>query len=792
MAKGSARWAASVVTAILLCGCRTHGGPPAQSARAEPQATATESATLGAVQVAPSSDPVARQFDEDEDGPDRRINRLVRVGKVWAALRWFHPYLMYRSVDWDRALIDALPKIDGAQSADDFDAAVSGMLGALRDPLTHVVREQEPSDAPEATPPEVGGEAPPPTALVEEREGGVLFVTAPAKNLPTKDVESLRAALLKAKTVIFDLRAASPNASGPMQQFLESIANVLPSRGCRGRGFRFVLHRGFPAQIGQRSRIYTTTFVQVPGESFVPPKGGVPKRVAFLINKRSILSPIILALQSAGDGIIVSEGPISEEALPSNQTALPLGEGRHAAMRVLELASREPLHADVELSPAAARRAKGVDPAAKAALTILRKPRSAPRPQASAAEEPLERRDDAYEDTRYPAVQYRLLALFRAWSVIGWFYPYRHLLDRNWDAVLREFIPKVERARDATEYGLVMSELAALVPDAHVFVFGSPELDQWLGEAAPPVAIRMIEGKPVIAALLDASAAAAGVAVGDVIVEVDGKPVEARMERYRKYVAASSPSQRDVRVAHLLASGDRGSTVELGLQGASGIKRCQLVRSTAAVWSTPRTGDVVKWVAEGIGYVDLERLERGDVDAMFERLRAARAIIFDMRGYPNMTAWSIAPRLDTKAPAQLATYRVPSVTWETIRGRPESFYSVEPPIRDGGWKYAGRTVMLIDERTVSQAEHTGLLLEAAAGTKFIGSQTAGANGDVTAAALPGGLHFTFSGLDVRHADGRQLQRVGLVPDVEIKPTIAGVRAGRDEVLERAIQYVSAP
>jgi C-terminal processing protease CtpA/Prc len=769
-----------------------HGGAPAPSTPAKAAATATESAPVGAAQVTPSADAVARQPDEDKDGPDQRINRLVRVAKVWAALRWFHPYLVYRSVDWDRALVDALPKIDGAESADEFEAAVGGMLGTLRDPLTHVAREQDFIDAPRATAPEVAGEAQPPTALVEEREGGVLFVTVPTKNLPPKDVEPIRAALLKAKTVIFDLRGASLGSSGPMQQFLESVAGVLPSRECRGRSYRFVLHRGFPSQIGPRSPLYLTTLMPIPGQSFAPPKGGVPKRVAFLMNKRSVLSPIILALQSAGDGIIVSEGPISEEAFPRNQEAMPLGDGRYAVVRVVEFASREPLRTDVELSPAAARRSRGVDPMVKAALAMLRKPKPAPRPQGSAAPEAVERRDDAYENMRYPAVEYRLLALFRAWSVIGWFYPYRHLLDRNWDAVLREFIPKVESARDATEYGLVMSELAALVPDAHVSVFGSPELDKWFGEAAPPVGIRMIEGKPVIADLLDPSVAEAGVAVGDVIVEVDGQPVQARIDRYRKYVAASNPSQRDVRASHMLASGDRGSTVELALQGASGIKRCKLVRSSIVGWSTPRSGDVVKLVGEGIGYVDLGRLERADVDPMFEKLRATRAIIFDMRGYPNLTAWSIASRLATKAPAPLATYFVPSVSWETIRGRPESSYSVEPPTRDGRWKYTGRTVMLIDERTVSQAEHTGLLFEAAGGTKFIGSQTAGANGDVTAAALPGGLHLTFSGLDVRHGDGRQLQRVGLVPDVEIKPTLAGVRAGRDEVLERAIQYLSAP
>ncbi len=67
--------------------------------------------------------------------------------------------------------------------------------------------------------------------------------------------------------------------------------------------------------------------------------------------------------------------------------------------------------------------------------------------------------------------------------------------------------------------------------------------------------------------------------------------------------------------------------------------------------------------------------------------------------------------------------------------------------------YKGQTVMLIDERTQSQAEHTGLFFEAANGTKFIGSQTAGANGDVTSFQTPGNIILYFSGHDVRHIDG---------------------------------------
>ena len=101
-------------------------------------------------------------------------------------------------------------------------------------------------------------------------------------------------------------------------------------------------------------------------------------------------------------------------------------------------------------------------------------------------------------------------------------------------------------------------------------------------------------------------------------------------------------------------------------------------------------------------------------------------------------------------------------------------------------RYRGPTVMLIDERAISQSEHTALFFEAANGTRFVGSPTVGANGDVTTVVLPGGVTANFTGHDVRHADGRQLQRVGIQPHVMVRPTIAGIRSGQDEVLEQAL------
>jgi C-terminal processing protease CtpA/Prc len=51
------------------------------------------------------------------------------------------------------------------------------------------------------------------------------------------------------------------------------------------------------------------------------------------------------------------------------------------------------------------------------------------------------------------------------------------------------------------------------------------------------------------------------------------------------------------------------------------------------------------------------------------------------------------------------------------------------------------------------------------------------------------IRTLFTGLGVYYPDGRPTQRIGIVPDIEVRPTLAGLRAGRDEVLERALEYL---
>ena len=55
--------------------------------------------------------------------------------------------------------------------------------------------------------------------------------------------------------------------------------------------------------------------------------------------------------------------------------------------------------------------------------------------------------------------------------------------------------------------------------------------------------------------------------------------------------------------------------------------------------------------------------------------------------------------------------------------------------------------------------------------------------------MPGGEATSISGIGVFYPDKTPTQKIGIVPDIEVNPTVAGLRAGRDELLEAAVYEI---
>lgn len=83
-----------------------------------------------------------------------------------------------------------------------------------------------------------------------------------------------------------------------------------------------------------------------------------------------------------------------------------------------------------------------------------------------------------------------------------------------------------------------------------------------------------------------------------------------------------------------------------------------------------------------------------------------------------------------------------------------------------------------------------MALRVAPNAIVLGSTTSGADGNVSAIYLPGNVFTYISGIGVLNPDRSETQRIGIIPDIEIKPTIKGIQNGKDELLEKAIEIIN--
>ena len=103
--------------------------------------------------------------------------------------------------------------------------------------------------------------------------------------------------------------------------------------------------------------------------------------------------------------------------------------------------------------------------------------------------------------------------------------------------------------------------------------------------------------------------------------------------------------------------------------------------------------------------------------------------------------------------------------------------------------YKGKVVILINEITQSSAEFHAMAYRVNPNTTIIGSTTAGADGNGSKFYLPGGISTMISGIGVYYPDGKETQRIGIVPDIELKPTIQGVKNRQDELMNKALEII---
>jgi hypothetical protein len=368
----------------------------------------------------------------------------------------------------------------------------------------------------------------------------------------------------------------------------------------------------------------------------------------------------------------------------------------------------------------------------------------------------------------------RLASVILLWNVLQHFYPYFDVVEVDWAAVLPETLRAAAVAGDPEAFTAALERMIAALDDGH----GSVS-DRHAAPWTLPVAAAWIGDELVV------TAAAPPLAPGDVIVSIDGRTVAELYDELTPRISAATEGwRRAVAGRRILRCRTRARAFVEGRRPDGTVYSAAL--DPVGMAPSPPRPEPIGEIEPGIWYVDIDRTDDDAFRAALPQLATAAGLVFDLRGYPNRLSTVLLAHL-VDEPARSAQWHVPLVRRPDRVGMSfeQSGWSVQPAEPHLG----GRAVFITDGRAISAAETYLGIVEAYGLAEIVGSPTAGTNGNVNTVMLPSGHTVAFTGMKVLKHDGSRHHGVGIHPTVPARPSVRGIAAGRDELLERAAELV---
>ena len=393
--------------------------------------------------------------------------------------------------------------------------------------------------------------------------------------------------------------------------------------------------------------------------------------------------------------------------------------------------------------------------------------------------------EPAYAQVKLPDPGFQLLGLYRYWNIIQYWAPYRDTIGEDWNAALAEYIPKIALAQTSDDYKRQFLTLIARVHDTHANLWSSLSVRPPVGACQVPVTIRFLQRRAVV------TAGSSPLQRGDIIEAIDGVAVSDLVQQWRPYYADSNDAAMLRDMSRTLTVGSCGDVRLRVHRGSESLDLVTARTSDGAPRDATPThdipGDAFRLLSKDVAYIKISTVKSADIAKHIDSAAGTRGLVIDIRNYPgDFPIFQLGGALIDKSTEFVRfTHLDLANPGAFVWGSGAVSLTPRKP------RYTGKVVVLVDEITQSSAEYHAMAFRAAGGT-VIGSTTAGADGNVSNILLPGGLRTMISGLGVFYPDHRPTQRVGIVPDREVIPTVAGIRDGRDEVLEAALREILGP
>ncbi|MET4081893.1 C-terminal processing protease CtpA/Prc [Pedobacter sp. UYP30] len=402
--------------------------------------------------------------------------------------------------------------------------------------------------------------------------------------------------------------------------------------------------------------------------------------------------------------------------------------------------------------------------------------------------------EKSYDEMVFPDTGYRLLALFRYWSIINYYSPYRNITEYDWNQALKNFIPQFLAAKEAKEYTLTTLRLIATIKDTHANISNyNPILESIKGKYRVPFRADFVEDQLIVSGFRsDTLNIQNKVKIGDIIVSINGVSIEKLVKKYLPITSASNyeTQLRDLPWNYLMRSNDDELQFVLKRNGRVIKLNIQMLKGKSH-YLDPEYKDKEAYhlIGHKIGYVNAGKYQNSESPEMKKMFAKTKGIIVDLREYPSdFMFFTFAKYIKSSKSlfVKLSTvdYLNPGTFVIT-----DSTYNGSDKVGDS---YNGKVIVIVNSDTQSRGEFTTMALQSSPNVSVIGSQTAGADGEVTAIVLPGGILTMISSRGTFYPDNSPTQGVGVKIDVVVKPTIQGIINKKDELLEKAVNILNSP
>lgn len=376
-------------------------------------------------------------------------------------------------------------------------------------------------------------------------------------------------------------------------------------------------------------------------------------------------------------------------------------------------------------------------------------------------------------------VSVRLGNVINTYNVFQHFYPYFNEIDVDWD---KELEIAIERSlNDLTEYDhlVTLQKFTAPLKDGHIYVRGA-NTDVYV----PPIRWEWIEGKLVITRIKEAGL---GIQIGDVVSKVNNQSSENYFKEINSRISASTKGWLNYRAQTISLFGKKDEQLIIEID----TKNIVLNRDRKYDYAD---NDIAiqennyKLLDDNIYYLNLDKIEMATIIDLLPELQQAKGIICDLRGYPNNNHGFILNLLKDKDTSK-AWMRIPKIIYpdhEKILGYESSGWELQAKKPYLGDK---KIVFIIDGSSISYAESYMSFIEGYNLATIVGQPTAGTNGNINPFTLTGNYVISWTGMKVVKHDGSQHHAIGILPDIYVNKSIEGIKLGKDEFLEKALEVI---